>query len=29
MSEINSFSDYASKYNTNMDYSTLFGDSAP
>lgn len=25
MSEINSFSDYASKYNTNMDYSALFG----
>ena len=25
MSEINSFSDYASKYNTNMDYSYLFG----
>ncbi len=26
MSEINSFSDYASKYNTNVDYSYLFGD---
>lgn len=25
MSEINSFSDYASRYNTNMDYSTFFG----
>lgn len=25
MSEINSFSDYASKYNINMDYSYLFG----
>ncbi len=25
MSEIKSFSDYASKYNTNMDYSMLFG----
>ena len=25
MSEINSFSDYASKYNTNTDYSYLFG----
>ena len=25
MSEINSFSDYASKYNTNVDYSYLFG----
>mgnify|MGYP003391490381 CR=1 FL=1 len=25
MSEINSFSDYASKYNTNVDYSFLFG----
>ena len=23
MSEINSFSDYASKYNTNMDYSSV------
>jgi len=29
MSEINSFSDYASKYNTNMDYSSLFGSGAP
>ena len=29
MSEINSFSDYASRYNTNMDYSTLFGGGAP
>ena len=29
MSEINSFSDYASKYNTNMDYSSLFGGGAP
>ncbi len=29
MTEINSFSDYASKYNTNMDYSTLFGGGAP
>lgn len=27
MSEINSFSDYASKYNTKMDYSYLFGGS--
>ncbi|MDE7434744.1 MAG: hypothetical protein K2N01_02815 [Lachnospiraceae bacterium] len=26
MSEINSFSDYGSKYNTNVDYSTLFGE---
>ena len=26
MSEINSFSDYTSKYNTNVDYSFLFGD---
>ena len=25
MSEINRFSDYASKYNTNIDYSYLFG----
>jgi hypothetical protein len=25
MSEINSFSDYASKYNTNINYSYLFG----
>ena len=25
MSEINSFSDYAGKYNTNVDYSYLFG----
>ena len=25
MSEINNFSDYASKYNTNQDYSFLFG----
>ncbi|MDO5381578.1 MAG: hypothetical protein Q4F06_02510 [Eubacteriales bacterium] len=25
MSEINSFSDYASKYNTNVDYAYLFG----
>ena len=29
MSEINSFSNYESKYNTNMDYSTLFGGGAP
>ncbi len=29
MSEINSLNDYASKYNTNIDYSTLFGGSAP
>jgi len=29
MSEINSFSDYASKYNINMDYSSLFGGGAP
>lgn len=29
MSEINSFSDYASRYNTNMDYSSLFGGGAP
>ncbi len=29
MSKINSFSDYASKYNTNMDYSSLFGGGAP
>ncbi len=29
MSEINSFNDYASRYNTNMDYSTLFGGGAP
>ena len=29
MSEINSFSDYASRYNTNMDYSALFGGGAP
>ena len=29
MSEINSFSDYASRYNTNMDYSLLFGGGAP
>ncbi len=29
MSEINSFSDYAGRYNTNMDYSTLFGGGAP
>ncbi len=29
MSEINSFSDYANRYNTNMDYSTLFGGGAP
>lgn len=29
MSEINNFSDYASKYNTNMDYSYLFGGSTP
>ena len=25
MSEINSFNDYSSKYNTNQDYSFLFG----
>ena len=25
MSEINNFSDYAGKYNTNVDYSYLFG----
>ena len=25
MSEIKSFSDYTSKYNSNVDYSTLFG----
>lgn len=29
MSEINSFNDYASRYNTNMDYSALFGGGAP
>ncbi len=29
MSEINSFSEYASRYNTNMDYSSLFGGGAP
>lgn len=29
MSEINSFSDYVSRYNTNLDYSTLFGGGAP
>ena len=29
MSEINSFSDYASKYNTNMDYYSLYGGGAP
>ena len=29
MSEINNFSDYASKYNTNQDYSFLFGDTQP
>lgn len=29
MSEINSFNDYAIRYNTNMDYSTLFGGGAP
>lgn len=29
MSEINSFSDYAGKYNTNFDYSALFGGGAP
>lgn len=29
MSEINSFSDYAAKYNTKFDYSTLFGGGAP
>jgi hypothetical protein len=29
MSEINSFNDYASRYNTNMDYSTLFSGGAP
>lgn len=29
MSEINSFSDYANRYNTNMDFSTLFGGGAP
>lgn len=29
MSGINSYSDYASRYNTNMDYSTLFGGGAP
>ncbi|MCM1463750.1 MAG: hypothetical protein NC084_13695 [Bacteroides sp.] len=29
MSEINSFSDYADRYNTNMDYSSLFGGGAP
>jgi len=29
MSEINSFSDYANKYNTNFNYSTLFGGGAP
>ena len=29
MSEINSFSDYASRYNTNMDYSSLFNSGAP
>ena len=29
MSEINSYSGYASRYNTNMDYSTLFGGGAP
>lgn len=28
MSEINSYSGYASRYNTNMDYSTLFGGGA-
>ena len=25
MSEINNFSDYTNKYNTNVDYSYLFG----
>lgn len=25
MSEINSFSDYTNKYNSNVDYSALFG----
>ncbi len=29
MSEINSLSEYASKYNTNMDYSSVFGGGAP
>ena len=29
MSEINNFSDYASKYNTNQDYSFLFGATQP
>jgi len=29
MSEINNFSDYASKYNTNQDYSFLFGAAQP
>ncbi len=29
MSEMNSFSDYASRYNTNMDHSALFGGGAP
>ena len=29
MSEINSFNGYASRYNTNMDYSTLFSGGAP
>ncbi len=29
MSTINSFGDYASRYNTNMDYSTLFGGGTP
>ncbi len=29
MSEINSFSDYASRYNTNTDYSSFFGGGAP
>lgn len=29
MSEISSLNDYASRYNTNMDFSTLFGGGAP
>lgn len=29
MSEIRSFNDYASRYNTNMDFSTLFGGGVP
>ncbi len=29
MSEINSLSEYVSKYNTNMDYSSVFGGGAP